>query len=240
MGSRPRRGSRELRSTLDRVLIHDVKNIGFRLQMLLSNLEEHYGDPDFKRSVQDLLSATVGRLEGIAARHQAHEDAVLVKIALDLNEVLQAVAVAVRSGGSRLKQPGAQKLPKLSLALGSPPPVWGDPDYLKDAFTSLLDNALEAAGAGGKVVVRSFAARARGGARAAVDIIDNGTGMSVEAARERLLHPFQTTKANGIGLGLFTAARIVRHHRGRIQILSQPGGGTVVRLSFPGATPAAS
>jgi signal transduction histidine kinase len=239
MGSRPRRGSRELRSTLDRVLIHDVKNIGFRLQMLLSNLEEHYGDPDFKRSVQDLLSATVGRLEDIAARHQAHEDAVLVKIALDLNEVLQVVAGAVKSGGSRLKHSGA-KLPKLSLALGSPPQVWGDPDYLKDAFASLLDNALEAAGPGGKVVVRSFAARARGGSRAAVDIIDNGTGMSVDAARERLLHPFQTTKANGIGLGLFTAARIVRHHRGRIQILSQPGGGTVVRLSFPGAIPAAS
>src|SRR5262249_51380598 len=163
---RPRRGSRELRSTLDRVLIHDVKNIGFRLQLLLSNLEEHYGDPDFKRSVQDLLSATVGRLEDIAARHQAHEDAVLVKIALDLHEVLQVVAGAVKSGGSRLKQSGGQKLPKFSLALGSPPPVWGDPDYLKDAFTSLLDNALEAAGPGGKVVVRSFAAPSRGGARA--------------------------------------------------------------------------
>jgi signal transduction histidine kinase len=239
MASRPRRGSRELRSTLDRVLIHDVKNIGFRLQMLLSNLEEHYGDPDFKRSVQDLLSTTVGRLEEIAARHQAHEDAVLVKIALDLNDVLQAVAGAATGGASRLKATAVQRLPELALALGSPPPVWGDPDYLKDAFTSLLDNALEAAGPGGKVVVRSFAARARGGSRAAVDIIDNGTGMSAEAARERLLHPFQTTKTNGIGLGLFTAGRIVRHHRGRIQILSQPGGGTVVRLSFPGATPAA-
>ena len=73
-----------------------------------------------------------------------------------------------------------------------------------------------------------------------MDIIDNGTGMSAELARERLLHPFQTTKTDGVGLGLFTAGRIVRHHRGRIRILSQPGGGTVVRLSFPGATPASS
>jgi signal transduction histidine kinase len=73
-----------------------------------------------------------------------------------------------------------------------------------------------------------------------VEIIDTGPGMSAAPARARLLHPFQTTKTNGIGLGLFTAGRIVRHHRGRIQILSQPGGGTVVRLSFPGATPAAS
>jgi signal transduction histidine kinase len=238
MASRHRPGSRELRSTFDRVLIHDVKNIGFRLRMLLSNLEEHYGDPDFKRSVQDLLSSTVRRLEEIAARRQAHEDAVLVKIALDLNEVLQAVAQSATGGGSRLK-PSTHNLPELALALGSPPPVWGDPDYLKDAFTSLLDNALEAAGPGGKVVIRSFARRTRRGHRAAVDIIDNGTGMSGELARERLLHPFQSTKVSGVGLGLFTAGRIVRHHRGRIQILSQPGGGTLVRLSFPGVAPAA-
>lgn len=238
MAARRRRGSPQLRSTLDRVLIHDIKNMGFRLQMLLSNIEEHYGDPDFKRPVQDLLSSTVGRLEAIAGRFQAHQDAVLVKVALDINEVLQAVASTATSSGSRLRPSASQKLPVLALALGSPPSVWGDPDYLKDAFTSLLDNALEAAGPGGKVVIRSFASRSRGAPRAAVDIIDNGTGMEAELARERLLHPFLTTKISGVGLGLFTAGQIVRHHSGRIQILTQPGGGTVVRLSFPGAAPA--
>jgi signal transduction histidine kinase len=240
MSVRRRPGSRELRSTLDRVVIHDIKNMGFRLQMLLSNLEEHYADPDFKRSVKDLLSTTVERLETIATRYQAHQDAVLIKVALDLNEVLQNVAAAVTSNGSRLKSSAAQRLPVLALALGSPPTVWGDPDYLKDAFTSLLDNALEAAGPGGKVVIRTLAAGSLSSPRALVEIIDNGTGMSAETARDRLLHPFQTTKTNGVGLGLFTAASIVRHHRGRLRILSQPGGGTVVRISFPAAKPAAT
>jgi len=53
MNEKPTRPSRRLRSTLDRVLVHDIKNMGFRLQMLLSNVDEHYGDPEFKRSVQD-------------------------------------------------------------------------------------------------------------------------------------------------------------------------------------------
>ncbi len=232
------RSSRRLQSTLDRVLIHDIKNMGFRLQMLLSNLDEHYGDPDFKRSVQDLLASTVDRLEAVAGRWQAHQDALLVKVSLDLNEVLQAVATSATSNGSRLRGPAAQKLPTLALALGSPPPVWGDSDYLKDAFVSLLDNALEAAGPGGKVVIRSFASRARGRSRAAIDFIDNGSGMEAEAVRERLLHPFRTTKETGVGLGLYTAAQIVKHHRGNFRILSQPGGGTVVRLTFPAAAPA--
>ncbi|MGH9399524.1 MAG: ATP-binding protein [Thermoanaerobaculia bacterium] len=232
------RSSRRLRSTLDRVLIHDIKNMGFRLQMLLSNLDEHYGDPDFKRSVQDLLGSTVERLEAIAGRWHAHQDALLVKVALDLNEVLQAVASTATSSTGRLKSSAAAKLPVLALALGAPPSVWGDPDYLKDAFTSLLDNALEAAGPGGKVVIRTFATRTRGRGRAAVDIIDNGAGMPAEAVRERLLHPFQTTKEDGVGLGLWTAGQIVRHHKGALRILSQPGGGTIVRLTFPAAAPA--
>ncbi|MBC8646900.1 MAG: HAMP domain-containing histidine kinase, partial [Thermoanaerobaculia bacterium] len=42
---------------------------------------------------------------------------------------------------------------------------------------------------------------------------------------------------NGVGLGLFTAAQIVRYHGGTMRVLSQPGGGTVVRLAFPAGHP---
>ena len=210
--------------------------MSFRLRMLLDNLEENYGDPDFKRSVRDLLAATAERLEGIAERFQAHEDAVLVKILLDANEVLRAVAGAATAGRSRGRATTA--LPSLALALGSLPDIWADPDYLQDAFASLLDNALEAAGPRGKVVVRSFVSSERGRARATVDFIDNGQGMSPEFVRERLKSPYGTTKHNGVGLGLYTAARIVRYHRGTVRILSAPGGGTVVRLAFPAAKPA--
>lgn len=238
MPARRQRRSQELRATLDRVLLHDIRNMSFRLRMLLDNLEENYADPDFKRSVRDLLAATVDRLESIAGRFQGHEDAVLVKISLDANEVLRAVAGAATAGSGRGRATSA--LPSLVLALGELPEIWADPDYLRDAFTSLLDNALEAAGPRGKVVIRSLASRARGKQRATVDFIDNGQGMSPEFVRERLTSPFGTTKQNGVGLGLYTAARIVRFHRGAVRILSAPGGGTVVRLTFPAATPAAS
>jgi signal transduction histidine kinase len=234
--SRQRR-SHELRTTLDRVLLHDIRNMSFRLRMLLDNLEENYADPDFRRSVRDLLAATVDRLESIAGRFQTHEDAILVKISLDANEVLRSIAGLATNGGGRGR--AAAALPSLALALGDLPEIWADPDFLRDAFASLLDNALEAAGPHGKVVVRSFASRPRGRARVTVDFIDNGQGMSPEFVRERLLSPFGTTKQNGVGLGLYTAVRIVRYHRGTVRILSAPGGGTVVRLTFPAAAPAA-
>ena len=227
------RPSRSLRSTLDRVLVHDIKNMGFRLQLLLSNLEEHYEDPEFKRSVRELLSSTIQRLDGIVGRFSAHPDAVLIKVALDLNSVLREAAVsATRRGGSRAGE--VRRLAPVSLALGEVPEVWGDPYYLGDALASLIENAREAAAPEGRVVVRSFRDEGKR-PRATVEIIDNGAGMSADFLRDRLFQPFQTTKPDGVGLGMATASEIVRLHRGTIRVQSQAGGGTVVRLKLPGS-----
>ena len=233
------RGASQLRSTLDRVLIHDIKNMGFRLELLLSNLEEHYDDPEFKKAVAELLRSTVDRLDGIVGRFSAHEDAVLIKVGLDLNEVVrEAGDQAVRRARRALR--GGAALPALSLSLGSLPEIWGDPFYLTDALTSLIENALEATPQGGKVVVRSYAEKTSRRPRALVEIIDNGAGMSAEFLRDRLFRAFETTKPDGVGLGLATANQIVRFHQGSMRVLSEPGGGTVVRLNFPGIIPAVS
>jgi signal transduction histidine kinase len=233
------RGSSGLRSTLDRVLVHDIKNMGFRLQLLRSNLETHYGDPDFKRMVQELLSSTIERLDSIVGRWTAEEDELLIKVAIDLNAIVREICSSATRRGSRLDPAASARLPVLSLALGQIAPVWGDPYFLRDALTSLIDNALEAAGPSGKVLIRSFPQSGRGKRRnrprAVVEIIDNGSGMSAEFVRERLFEPFQTTKSDGVGLGLFTASQIVRHHGGTIRVRSGAGEGTVARVSFPAA-----
>jgi signal transduction histidine kinase len=219
------------------VLVHDVKNMGFRLQMLLMNLEEHYGDPDFKKLVQSLLRSTVERLETIAGRYEARQDAILVKVTLNPNEILSVVAREATARIPRLRGVGGGQPPKLAVSLGEPPEIWGDPEYLKEAMANLVDNALEAAGAGGKVLLRSMAGGSRSGPRASIEIIDNGSGMTPEFVRERLFQPFETTKPDGVGLGLFTATQIIRYHSGTLRVLSQPGGGTIIRVSFPAVRP---
>jgi signal transduction histidine kinase len=232
------RPSRRLRSTLDRVLVHDIKNMGFRLQLLLKNMEQHYDDPEFKRSVQELLSSTVQRIDQIVGRFSAHEEPVLIKVALDLNGIVREVAVGETRRGAGVEA-GVPRRPAIALALGAPPEVWGDPYYLTDALKSLVENALEAATKPqGKVVVRTFRYDVGEKPRAVVEIIDNGAGMTPEFVRDRLFKPFQTTKPDGVGLGLATASQIVHFHGGKIDVISRPGGGTVVRVIFPGVLPA--
>jgi signal transduction histidine kinase len=215
------RFSARLRGTFDRVLVHDIKNLSFRLRLLLSNLDEHWSDPEFRKTVRDLLASSVERLEGIVGRFVAHEDAVLIKVELDVNGLLRQVIERPARRASRAASSSA-----ITLALGAVPRVWGDSYYLGDAFASLLENALEAAAPDGKVIVRSASGGSSQRPRAVVEFIDNGAGMSAEFLRDRLFRPFETTKPHGVGLGLATASQIVRFHR--------PGGGTLVRLSLPG------
>jgi signal transduction histidine kinase len=233
MAGRSRSAAR-LRSTLDKVLVHDVKNISFRLRLLLSNLDEHWEDPDFRRTVKELLASSVERLENLVGRLATEQDAVLIKVVLDVNGLLREVAQRPARRGR------AGRGPSVRLALGGVPRIWGDPFYLGDAFGSLLENASEAAAPDGRVLVRSYSGGTARRPRAVVEFIDNGAGMTPEFLRDRLFQPFETTKPDGVGLGLATASQIVRFHRGVVRILSQAGGGTLVRLSFPASQEASA
>ena len=56
--------------------------------------------------------------------------------------------------------------------------------------------------------------------------------MSPEFVRDSLFRPFRTTKKKGTGLGLYQSKQIVEAHGGRIQVQSEPGKGTVVKIQF--------
>jgi signal transduction histidine kinase len=65
-------------------------------------------------------------------------------------------------------------------------------------------------------------------------ISDTGTGIP-ERDLQRIFEPFYTTKTNGegTGLGLSIVSRIVEHHRGKIEVESTTGEGTVFKIQFP-------
>jgi hypothetical protein len=64
-------------------------------------------------------------------------------------------------------------------------------------------------------------------------VTDNGCGMSPEFLNRSLFRPFKTTKKNGLGIGMFQSKMIIDAHKGRIEVESAPGKGTVFRLYLP-------
>jgi signal transduction histidine kinase len=91
---------------------------------------------------------------------------------------------------------------------------------LNQVWTNVIDNAIDAMHGKGELRVRTF----RDDNCVVVEIGDNGPGISSEV-EPHIFEPFFTTKGvgEGTGLGLDTVQRIVKKHRGSIQVSSKPG-----------------
>ena len=95
----------------------------------------------------------------------------------------------------------------------------------------MVQNAQEAAVS--SVSVRTVPERRGARNFAVVEVEDDGPGIPADFVRRRLFRPFQTMKPEGVGLGLYTARRILRHHRGDVEVRSAEGEGTCARLLLP-------
>jgi putative PEP-CTERM system histidine kinase len=93
----------------------------------------------------------------------------------------------------------------------------------------LVQNAIDATQHSGEVRIRVGAE----GDHAVIEVSDSGCGMSEAFVRERLFRPFQTTKGNGMGIGVFEVAQYAKDMGGRIEVDSRPGAGTRFRLMLP-------
>ena len=91
---------------------------------------------------------------------------------------------------------------------------------LNQVWTNIIDNAIDAMGGKGELRVRTY----RDDGCVVVEIGDNGPGISPEI-KSHIFEPFFTTKGvgEGTGLGLDTVQRIVKKHKGNIQVSSKPG-----------------
>jgi two-component system nitrogen regulation sensor histidine kinase GlnL len=119
------------------------------------------------------------------------------------------------------------------------PSIEGDANQLRQLFTNLIANAIEALDGRGTVVVSGGTVTGTGnpfasetGGAVVVDVADDGPGIPAEI-RDRIFSPFFTTKAKGSGLGLAIVRKIVEAHEGRIDVRVGERGGTTFRVLLP-------
>jgi signal transduction histidine kinase len=129
---------------------------------------------------------------------------------------------------SKIKSIGIQ----VDCSFGECPPLLAVAGELKQVFSNVISNAIDAAGNGGTILVRSQYMSSDHGGAVEVIVADSGPGVGTEQA-ERIFEPFFTTKKDvGTGLGLWVTKEIVERHGGAIHVRSSNGDENLKGAAF--------
>jgi signal transduction histidine kinase len=144
-------------------------------------------------------------------------------VSCDLREVLEKTLLLLspqaKTSGVEIKKEIPQKLLQVSI----------DADQMRQAFTNLGVNALEAMPQGGVLKV-TVLENAKG--KIILRFSDTGKGIPKEV-QAKVFDPFFTTKEGGTGLGLSIVHRIITQHGGDISVEGEEGRGSIFTISLP-------
>lgn len=218
-------------------LAHDFNNL---LQVIGGSLELAASRIDDERAQRHIENAQHAASRGAKLTGQLLAFARKTRLApktVDVSDCVQGFVDVLESAL------GNDVALHLSLRRGLPR-IHLDPDQFEMAVLNVVMNAKDAMrGGGGLVTIATGKLHLNGDAQARqlpsgdyvmLEVVDEGEGMPPHVA-QRAAEPFFTTKptGQGTGLGLAMASGFVQQSRGRLEIESQPGAGTTIRMLFP-------
>jgi len=204
---------------------HEINNPMAIIRGNTELLQMAIPEDDPNREEVDTIAQQVGRVERIVgsllkfARQQQKELGTVAVNGL-LDEILKQVGHQVPLTGIEVRRSYAADLP----------PLQGDGDQLRQVFTNLILNAIQAMKQGGTLTVAT--SRDSDAGTCTVAVGDTGVGIPPENLKN-IFSPFFTTRNDGTGLGLAVSYGIVRDHGGNIQVESEAGAGSTFRVVLP-------
>jgi PAS domain S-box-containing protein len=210
--------------------IHNPLDSVANLHFLLEQESDPIKRSEFLRLAQQELGRTMQISRTMLSLYREPK----APIQIDLRDLIEGVLLLL---DRRLQHQGIQLETNIAGALV----VEGFPAELRQVFTNLVVNAIEAAGAKGRIRIRMEHAEAGElhGAGAIIEVTDSGPGVPPEAAK-KLFQPFFTTKGvDGTGLGLWVSMGIVQKHGGSISLVESPDPelpGACIRVFLPART----
>ncbi len=216
------RSSEKLAATgrLAASIAHEINNPMEAVTNLLYLIENNPGLDDTTREYARLAEQELGRMDRI------------VKQTLGFyRESAEPVAVCLTSVLDNVLELYARRIQRARIQVRKRYRFEGEikafPGEMRQVFSNLVSNALEALGEGGEIAVHVSRARDWGAQRVPgvrVTVADNGIGITRDNL-QRIFDPFFTTKGiNGTGLGLWITYGIVQKHGGKIIVRSCTGG----------------
>ncbi len=211
-----------------RGLAHEIKNPLGGLRGAAQLLEKQLVDDELKEYTRviideaDRLQKLVNRLLGPSGMPKMRET--------NIHEVLEYVRNIVTSGEQQDIRIHRDYDPSI-------PDINADPDLLIQAVLNIVNNAIQALGERGNIIIRTRVMRKftigqqQHRLVLGVEVIDDGPGVPADI-RDKIFYPMITGRADGTGLGLSIAQRLVQQHGGIIECDSMPGK-TVFSIFLP-------
>lgn len=200
-------------------VVHDLKNVVAQLSLMLKNAEKHRHNPEFQEDMLDTVNHATQKmtrmLTQLRAGYQTAQGAALV----NLSELLAAV----------VSDKGQYRPTPVFSHPGEDIWVLAERERLARVLGHLVQNAIEATPDGGSVEVML---RGEAG-QAVVQVRDSGKGMDEAFLRNQLFRPFASTKAAGMGIGVYECREYVRELKGDIRVESRVNAGTTFTVSLP-------
>lgn len=238
-------------------LAHDLKGVASQMSLLVYNLRENYDDPEFRAEFQDLMRGLIDQVESLVlqlGRGAAEAPSDLRPVDLDAL-VRRILETRIRAGWpglvveEDLHSPGAVMAREellgeaLENVMVNAAEAMAGRGRLTVRTGSVEDAARRPGGRAGAQETRGTAGPPRptaaaGGLRPMeapthfVEMQDTGPGMSREFIEDGLFRPFVTTKARGLGLGMYQVRRAITGMGGRIEVSSGGEGGARVRIEL--------
>ncbi len=183
---------------------------------LLSKKTDRAGQETIRSITSEIdgMNRIIGDLLTFARPASLNRVAVKVK---EMIETCLANVLQAKGDGSRIT--AAVKVDDIEISV--------DEVLMRQAFTNLIQNAVEAMPDGGTLVIEAHGKR-----ELKIVVRDTGTGIPEDQLKKIFL-PFYTTKDKGVGLGLALVHKIVLSHGGRIEVESSAGKGTAFNVALP-------
>lgn len=210
-------------------IAHEINNplasIAGCAEGLLGRLRKGRFEPELFENYLKIIEEEISRCKGITSnmlsfvRKTAYE-----KKGIDINSLLDKT-LEIIGFQERLRWIDVIKDYKEGM-----PAVWGNECELRQVFTIIITNALDAMEDKGTLTITSDLEDDR----VSIKISDTGPGISPEHIN-RIFDPFFTTKSEkgGTGLGLSIARKIIMDHNGTIDVFSEKGKGTTFKIMLP-------
>jgi nitrogen fixation/metabolism regulation signal transduction histidine kinase len=219
---------RLVKSMADR-MAHEIGNTMVPLSTHQQLLAEKYSDAEFRESLDHALAAGVKRVTRLVNQMQflareGHLEQESFPVGKLIEDAYQEARKYQSAEGAQLRCAAEGKSLRLT----------GDRAALKHALSEIMLNALQANPKTPTVDVQLQTRPGKGGGQdLQIEVQDNGSGFTTEAAK-RVPSAFFTTRNVGLGLGLTVSRKIIETHHGKLEIVPpQSGHAGVVRVSLP-------